>query len=279
MATPNGIRSGVGFRYASIFLLDTATGLPNPGAASATAYEGVHISGVKRLTINDPEPQQIVHLGDDRPFALDSLPAQEPVSGELATAKVNDVVDALITGTNAFTVGEAKFFGIGTDKKGSENQVAMLAFRQALDTTPGAAQVRRWEIRLIPICLVLPREGNLDENPEERLYSLRPQFTSKHLWGVAFSNSVEGFLEAQVLRGITQYKPNIAVWKGNNTLTQFNLPTERPAADVDKVSVWVYDASAGAAAADATATITTTTVDPTVTPDVDDIVIALYEYA
>jgi hypothetical protein len=43
--------------------------------------------------------------------------------------------------------------------------------------------------------------------------------------------------------------------------------------------VWVYDASAGTAAADATATITTTTIDPTATPDVDDIVIALYEYA
>lgn len=279
MAAPNTTRSGVGFRHAQLFALNTSLGVIEPGTASATAYEGVQLSGVKRLTINDPEPKQIAHKGDDRVFALDSLPADEPITGELVTGKINDTVDAMITGTNSFSVGETKMMGLGTDKKGSEVQVAMLAWRQALDTTPGAQQLRRWELRLIPVCLIIPREGSMDENPEERPYSLRPQVVSKHLWGTAFSNSTEGFLEAQVLRGIAQYKPKIVAWKGDGTIVAFNLPTNFPAQATGKMKVWTT--TTGGTTTDVTATVTLAvgSVTFSVAPAAGTIITCLYEFA
>lgn len=279
MTAPNVIRSGVGFRHCQIFELDATTGIIKPGAASATAYEGLQVGGVKRLTINDPEPRQVNHQGDDRIFAVDSLPATEPLTGELAVGKTNDTVDALLTGQLSYTVGETKMFGIQTNNRGDEVQVGMLAYRQTLDTTPNAQQLRRWEFRFLPVTLLIPREGSLDENPEEKVYTIRPQVATKYPWGIAFANGTEGFTEAQAIRGIAQYKPKIVCWRGDNLITSFNLPTDYPAASTDKMIVWVYDDSAGTASEDATATTTTTSVDPTSTPDTDDIVICLYEYA
>ncbi|MCL4863862.1 MAG: hypothetical protein KJZ93_30930, partial [Caldilineaceae bacterium] len=180
MAAPNTTRSGVGFRHCAIFALTTAG---YPAATSTTIYEGIVPGGVKRLTINDPEPKQIAHKGDDRVFALDSLPADEPITGEMSLGKINDALDAILTGQLSFAVGEAKMFGAGTDKRGFEQQVGMLAYRQVLDTTPGSQQLRRWEFRIIPALLAIPRENTWDENPEERSYVLRPQVATKHLWG------------------------------------------------------------------------------------------------
>jgi hypothetical protein len=279
MAAPNVIRSGVGFRHCQIFALSTSTGVIAPGAASATAYEGLQISGARTLEIEDPEPQQINHLGDDRIFASDTLPATESLTGTLTVGKINDTVDALITGQTSYTIGEQKFFGIGTNKRGSEVQVAMLAFRQSLDTTPAAQQLRRWEFRLIPATLLIPLAATLNESPEEKTYTVRPQVASKYPWGIAFANGTEGFTEAQALRGIAENKPKIVAWKGNNVLTSFNLPTAFPAVATTKMTVFVYDDSAGTASEDATATLTTTTVDPTATPDTDDIVVLVYEHS
>ena len=59
MAAPGVIRSGVGFRHIQIFPLN-ANGSPN--ASSTTVYEGTRISGARTLTLNDPEPQQIMIL-------------------------------------------------------------------------------------------------------------------------------------------------------------------------------------------------------------------------
>jgi len=238
MSTPSTIRSGVGFRHCQVFGLDSNG---YPAATSTTAYEGLHVSGVKALTINDPEPRQITHAGDDRVIALDVLPPQEAVTGELKVAKVNDAVDALLTGQLSFTVGEAKLFGIGTNERGNEVQVGLLAYRQTLDTDPDSANfgARRWEFRLMPKVILVPREGSLDENPEERVYGVYPQFVTKHLWGESFADGTEGFVQAQMLRGISEYKPNLVAFQGDGTTVEFPFPTDDQAASTDKITVWV----------------------------------------
>jgi hypothetical protein len=246
-----------------------------PDATSATtAYAGVAIGGARALTLTDPEPQQIVHYGDDRVFALDVLPATEPISGSLSVGKVNDAVDAILTGQNNFAVGEGKFFGMGTSEKGNEQQVGIIAYRQVLDTTPGASQLRRWESYIIPATYLIPLAGNWDQNPEERAYTIRPQVSSKHLWGAAFSDTTEGYTEAQVVRGITEYKPKMLAWKGNNTATSFTLSPTVAADNTSKVTVYVdgVDASAGI-------TVSTAAVVFTTAPTTDAIVVVLYETA
>lgn len=220
MTAPSVIRSGVGLRDVQIFALD-ANGYP--AATSTTAYAGIDVSGVRNVTINDPEPRQISHFGDDRIFALDVLPPTEPLTGEMVVSKTNDTVDAALTGNKSITVGEAKLFGVNTDLKGSENQVAIIAYQQSLDTDPAAATFgkRVWEFKVMPRAWIIPRENSLDENPTARTYTLRPNFVTQHVWGTAFAVATEGFTQAQLLRGVSEYKPRIVSFKGDGSTTTF----------------------------------------------------------
>jgi len=271
MTAPNTTYSGVGLRDVQIFVLNTS-GYPNATAAD-TAYSGVDIGGARSMTINDPEPQQIVHYGDDQVFALDQLPATEPISGSLVVGKDSFAVDAAITGQTTFTVGEAKMFGVGTSEKGSENQVGILAYRQVLDTTDDAQQLRRWAYYLIPVSYLIPQQGSFDANPEERTYTIRPQIASNHLWGTAFSTSTEGFDTAQVLKGITEYKPKILAWNGNDTATEFTLSPSVANDNTAKVTCWVD----GTLQTSGGITVATNTVTFTTAPTTDAKVVVFYE--
>jgi hypothetical protein len=227
------------------------------------------------LTINDPEPQQIVHLGDDRPFALDVLPPTEPITGELTVGKVNDTLDAILTDANTITVGEAKLFGIGHDSAGDENQVAVLCYRQTIDTNPAATSFgsRRWEFRLFPKAYVIPREGGLTPDPEERIYTVRPQYVKQHVWGLAFASGTEGFTQAQGFRGISEYKPRLVSFLGDNSETTFTFDTDYPAQATGKITVWVNGV------VDTPDTLATTSFQYTTAPTTNANVDVFYEYA
>lgn len=239
MAAPSGDKfSGVGLRHVQILAI-AADGYP--AVTTTTVYAGETISGAKALTINDPEPRRITHVGDDYVFALDSLPPSEAMTAELRVGKRNDDVDAIIGDENQVTIGEAKFFGLGTDKRGDENQVIMLAYRQSLDTDPDSAEYgsRRWDFYLMPKAILVHREGSFDENPEERPYTVTPQFVNAYPWGVSFNSSTEGFTRAQVLRGVSQYKPRLVAFNGDNSETTFAFEPAYPAAATGKIVVWV----------------------------------------
>ena len=274
MTAPSVIRSGVGLRYVQVLATD-ANGYPSTTGTAAGAYEGVTLSGARTLTITDPEPQQIVHRGDDRIFALDVLPPTEPMVGELSVSKANDTVDAVLTPNKSIAVGEAKLFGLGTNRRGDENQVIMLAYRQTLDTDPASATfgIRRWEFRLFPLTYVIPREGSLDENPEARPYTVRPMFVTKYPWGVAFATATEGFTQAQGLRGVSVYKPKLIAFNGNASAATFAFPATEPAADTGKVAVWV------AGVVTTPSTVTTTNFTLAATPTTDAKVVVFYEVA
>jgi len=235
--TVSTVRSGVGLRYVQVFALAE----DYPAATSTTAYEGVSISGARSLSITDPEPRQINHVGDDRLFALDVLPPTEPVTAELRVAKVNDTLDAVLGDDLAFTVGEAQMFGVGTSNRGEEDQVGILAYRQALDTDPTSSSygTRRWSFYIIPKAIVVSREGSMDDNPEEKVYSIYPQLTKEHLWGLAFSTATEGFLQAQIIRGVSEYKPHIVAWQVADTAAvTLSFPSAYPAQSTSKITVW-----------------------------------------
>ena len=241
MTTPGVVRSGVGFRHCVVYALD-ADGYPEVPATAGDIYEGVDISGVKELTLDEPEPEFVEHFGDDRIFAVDILPSKSSMTGELRVGKANDTVDAIVTDNLGFTVGEAKLFPIATDNRGDENNVGMLVFRQSLDTNPGSSTYgkRVWEFKILPRAYVIPREGGFSENPEEKAYTIRPMVVGSHLWGAAFTTGTEGCLEAQAVRGVSEYKPNIVAWATDGTETTFTFPTDKTAyATATKVKTWL----------------------------------------
>jgi len=238
MTTPSTTRAGVGFRYCQVLALDSAS---YPAASDSNAYEGDQIEGARSLAITDPEPQQIVHRGDDRVFQLDTLPPTEPISGVLTVSKTNDAIDDIVTDDKIFTLGEMSLFPLGTDNRGDENQCALLAYRQTLDVSGGASEgSRRWEFRLFPKCYVIPIAAGFEtDTPEERTFAVRPQFVAYHVWGAALATATEGCLRAQAFRGISEYKPRLVAFDGDGTTTDFLFSSSYQGTDINKAALWI----------------------------------------
>jgi hypothetical protein len=269
MAAPSGVSSGVGFRHAQVLKLDENGIIYASGTA---AYEGIQISGAKTLTLNDPEPRQIVHTGDDSVFALDTLPPQEPISGELMVGKQSDALDSMISDVNLVTVGESALFPIGTNRRGDEAQVALLAYRQAIDTDEASSTYgkRVWQLRLFPRCFVIPREAGFEDKAEERTYTIRPAYINQYPWGVKLSTSVENAVRAQGFRGDAEKKPKLVAFVADNTTTVFTLPVAASAPA--KIKSWLVN-TAGTGTVSTATTATTQTLTYTTAPTTGTLVV------
>lgn len=273
MSTPGTTRSGVGFRRCRVFALD-ANGYP--AATSTTVYEGVLVEGAKALTLDDPEPRDIVHIGDDRVIQRDILPPDAPISGEIRTAKVNDALDAILSDNLSFSVGEAAMFAIASCNRGEENQVGILAYRQTLDTQRGSSDfgLRRWEGRIFPKVYLISRESGMEDSPEERPYSFRPLIVGSHLWGTAFDAAVEGATQAQGIRLVSEYKPKIVAWASDGVEVTYAFPTTNYPYSVAKTEdPWV-----DGVLQTESFTISTTNIVFSSAPSSGAIVVAFYEF-
>jgi hypothetical protein len=267
------IRSGVGFRNCVIFGLD-ANGLPL--ATSTTPYEGLRLSGAKVLTITDPEPRRIPYPGDDGIISIDVLPPNEAITGELHTGKMNDTVDAVLSGQKAFQVGSMTLFGEGTDQRGFEPQVGLLAYRQAQDTDPDSLTFgkRGWEIRFMPRAILVSRDVGFSDQPDDHIYTVIPAKVSSHLWGGAFTLATEGMLQAQIVRAASNNKPKLVAWKADGVLLNFLFPTAAQAVNTSTITVTKNGVPVVAGITKATTGITFS-----VLPLANDVIVALYEVA
>jgi len=271
MTAPSTVRSTVGFRSIVLFELDsssypigavtleaqapykpTGTGgstisgstVSTPAGATVSGsvgYYGIKWSGAKVLTINDPTPRVMAHVGDDGVICLQVLPALEPANGELRLDKTNDIVDSIAANINKFTVGEANMLGSITGQRGFENQVGALAYSFAQDTDPDCSQFGSsvWDFRVFPKATVFVRDTGYSQEVNERLYSFTPAYCVQHIWGTSFSVTTEGFTRAQIVRGVSQYKPVLVSYKGDGSTLALPFDSAKPAASADKIAVWV----------------------------------------
>lgn len=272
MTVPATTRSGVGLRHIQILATD-ASGYPN-ATSPTTPYEGLQMSGAQAFTLNDPPASPVTHRGDDRPFAQDILPSSEPITGEIRVAKTNDALDVILTGQLSISIGETRWFGLGTDQKGCEEQVIVLAYWQSIDTDESSSNFgkRLWDSRLIPKSFVVPQgKGSEMEQTEQKMYVLNPQFVRQYPWGVTYALATEGFLQSQVLRGASEFPPKLIAWKADGTETTFTFPTAYPAQATGKINVWVEGSVS------APDTTLTTSFIYTTAPSADEMVVVLYE--
>jgi hypothetical protein len=231
MTGVSGKQLGVGLRFATVFALNASDYL---AASGVSAYEGLQVSGAKAFMVNVPDPRQIVHTGDDRVLQRDVLPSLEGVTAELRAARRDFAMHALLTGTNVNTIGEAETVGMGTDQQGNEPQVGMLLYQQALDADSGK---RRWKSYVIPKAVVIPKAAEMNENPQEHVYSVTPYVVSQHLWGTPFSSGSagDGFSQAQVIEMMTEYEPVLVGFRSSGSAQAYSFPADKPAASVDKI--------------------------------------------
>ena len=268
MSAPSSIRSTAGFRSLVLFELNSS-GYPigaltlqpqNPYSVSGSVinsgstvlvpkgtavsgsngYYGIQHSGAKVLTINDPVPRVLPHVGDDGVFSLQVLPALEPANGELHVDKTSDPIDAIVGNVLPFVVGEANMEGASTSQRGFENQVAALAYSFAQDTDPDSLQfgANLWDFRMFPKATVFQRDTGYGQEVNERVYSFTPAYVTAHMWGAAFSLAVEGFIRAQILRGVCQYKPHFVSYLGDGATKAFPFDSAKPAATATKITCW-----------------------------------------
>ena len=269
MSAPSTVRSTAGFRSIVLFELNDnsypigsltledqilytvaggsvisgSTVAVDAGAtvSGSVGYYGIKWGGAKVLTINDPTPRVIPHVGDDGVICLQVLPALEPASGELRLDKTNDIVDAIAANVNKFTIAEANLLGSITSQRGYENQVGALAYSFGQDTDPDSTNFGStvWDFRIFPKATVFQRDSGYTQEINERTYSFTPAYATKHLWGTEFSMATEGFIRGQIIRGVSQYKPVVVSYLGDGATKAFVFNSEVQAYSADKMAVWV----------------------------------------
>jgi hypothetical protein len=215
-------------------------------AAGATVsgsigYYGAWQSGAKVLTINDPTPRIITHVGDDGPFAVQVLPATEVMSGELQIDKTNDIVDAMASGgAKLVTVEEANLFHEATNLRGFEGQLAAIAYSAALDADPDSVNFGSalFDFRIIPKATVFMRESGYSADDNVRLYSFVPMIVTAYPWQVQYTTAVEGVTRSQMIRGNGYGKPTMVTFLGDGSTLAFPFDSAQPAKTATKIAVW-----------------------------------------
>lgn len=268
MAVTSGKYLGVGTRYVVVYELN-ADGYPN--AATTSAYTGLEIAGPQAFSLTIPEPRKITHTGSDRVLGVDYLPPLESISAEVRAAPGNLPLDAVLRAVTNPAVGEMSTMAEGTSQQGSEPRLGFLFFQQAIDLDTGD---QRWAWWIFPKAKVIPLPGGAGDSPESTRYMIAPTPVTKHLWGRGYSIAIDGCTSAQADRGMSQYKPRLVSFLGNNSSTAFNFPSSSPAADVAKVTVW-KNGTLQVVTTDYT--VSTIAVTFTTAPALGDNVVVLYE--
>jgi len=276
--------SGAGFRHLRVYSLDSnGFGVvPTPGAAG---YDGLQVAVAKAMTLTIPDAQIISHTGDDRVSQIDLLPPTEGVAGEIRTGRTDLTLDALLSNTKVRALASMQAGAMATDQQGMEPDFCVLAYRQAVDADLTSANKgqRNWLWVLLSKALIFAKWGAMEEGgADENTYTLQPRVFSKYPWGIQFTLADDGYLETQVLRGISRYRPHLAYWEGTGAVVEFLFTTgfHGPADAEDRCKVYIWTIADGLVE-DVTAAVTIA--DDGITFDVaplaGDIVIALYEIA
>ncbi len=257
-----------GLRFANVFELD-ANGLPK--ANGVMAYEGTQFKGSTAFELTIPDARKLTGLGEDGITQVVYLPPQDGADARLNVEAADPVLAALLDGTKVATVGEASVIGIATDKQGFEPRVALLLYQAAKGLETGKTY---WHSFIIPSAQVVRKSPGMGADKAVTQYQVAPNRVKKHLWGVSFSNSVEGFLEAQVLEAWSNYPLRICSFLGDGTATEFSFPVNYPAVATDGIKVWKNGVEVTSGL-----TKTVTGITFTTAPANNDVIVVLREVA
>lgn len=223
----------VGFRNFTVFGLNATN---SPAASGISLYEGFQHVGAKALNMTFPAPREIVHVGDDRVEALDFLPPNTALVGEVHVGLDDLDLIALLSGVKVKTAALGAYVGLATDQQGSEPFVGILAFQQGLDYPLGP---RNWHYYMFPYTKAIYMGPSMTENVPDIIYKLAPQIVSHHLWETAFDLTTEGFTTTPLISGHTTGKPAIASWLGDGNTKTFSFDAAKPARATTTILCWV----------------------------------------
>lgn len=224
----------VGTRGAKIYELNAYERI---NGSSTTAYSGLDLYGFKGLDMTYPEPVQKTHMGNDRILATQLFPPTDAVSGTLlAGAQDNDVI-AAVSGiaVNDGNVAGASFIMNGTDKQGSEPNVAILSWQEGI--TESGSQVYHWKVVYNTKCI--PVSVGMGADPIDYQYKLAPSPVSNHVYGAAISIANDGATSGTDADGYTSYPLNMVAFVADGIEDEFTFPLLEQAADTTNITVFL----------------------------------------
>lgn len=235
------ILAGVGAKYGVFLPNDATTGLPHPAATVVTPMKGVVVEGIKSVAVTDAEPQRIVHRGDDRSYAQDSLPSADFETIQVTTSKVNLTLDGTLDASKVRQVGtDIQFRAAGNDNKGNEVRGTFLAYRQALDvdrTSDNFGKKRLYNVMIWPSISFSRQTPSFEDSAAtDVLYDGTPSAVTTVPWGDAINATNWGVTESAHLEGETLYHPRINSWLADGTIGIWTL--SHPAVDSTHIRVW-----------------------------------------
>ena len=233
MSAPTEKTLNYGLRFANVYELN-ASGTPK--ASATTWYEGYQFRGSTAFELTVPDARKITGLGEDGITQVVFLPPQEGVTGNLNVEAADPALAALLDGTKVATIGEASWIGLGTDKQGFEPQVGLLLYQAARGLVTGKSY---WHSFIVPSAQVVRKSGGMSADKAVTTYQVAPNRTTKHLWGVSFSNATEGYLSGQVVEAWSNYPLRIASFLGDNVVVEFLFPVDTPAIQTTGIKVFV----------------------------------------
>lgn len=252
--TATSVVAGVGARHAEAFILNSTTGLPDCAFNSGTLIAGTLIDGLKTFNYNNPAPQKFTHYGDDNPFAQDVLPPTTIGDFTIVTGKTNLDLDAFTEGTKVVTLDSVVKARAGnTNKRGSEPQLFVSVFRQALDVKRNSGtfgKLRQWDQAIIPSTRIINELAGNDQGISPNNYVGIPTPVTSTPWNQAFTEATWGATQGEYIKLETDYKPQWNVGLGNGTLTKFAVT--RTPIDVAHTHAWVNGTLATVSSIDTT---------------------------
>ncbi len=249
MAATSGKFYGVGARSGRIYKLD-ANAVPD--APDTNPYMGIEFLGLKGLDANIPDARKIAVLGDDRVQTQITLPRTEVSTSTIKASGIDFSLVAALANVKAFTVGEAAGISYGTDKQGSEADIAILINQYGKDAV---SKLSRYRVEIYPVVNGILNPASMNDNANEISMQVTPQAVSRFPWGLALSEATHGCTMAEIFGFMCETPGLMVAWKGDGNETDFSFDADHQPASTSKINVVVTVATDGTAT-DVTSTVT-----------------------
>lgn len=212
----------VGLNAARIYDLDQDTGWID--ATNATVYNGLSVGGPIMFSYEPPDPESIVHPGNNTILQRDSLPSLDSSSGSLEVSRTDYDTIALLTNTKVRVFGDINSIGWGTNQAGTEPTVAFVTYAQGKLTTG----VRSWSTYVFPKSTIIPKPKGQGREQQNLKYFVQPNIVTTHLTGLSATISDDGFTATEVFEYQSNYRLNFAAWKTTATEVDYTFDTSLP---------------------------------------------------
>jgi hypothetical protein len=232
MTVPTKKIFAVGLNAVRIYALNALTGIIN--ASSLTAYDGLSVGGPVTFSYEFPDPESVVHPGNNTVLQRDVLPSLDTSSGTLEVSRSDADTIALLNNTKVRTVGDANQLLWGSNQAGNEPTVGLVAYAQAKTPTG----LRAWSTYVMK-AIVIPKPKGMAREQANLTYFVQPQPSTTKITGETLTAADDGATSVEVLEYQSNYRMHFTSWNTTTSSATFTLGATFPMVNTTGLTVYV----------------------------------------